>query len=190
MSRSAGVRVPGGLLWNFIQFQLGWFALVLSAGAGVPLLGMAATVMLVLVHLRWFALEKEFVLLAAVGLIGWMWESLIYTTEFLDYPNWYANLLVAPPWMALLWVNFAATLNHSLAWLKGQPLMAALLGATGGPLAFWAGAQLGAVHFVDEVWALVILSGGWLVLLPAVVEMSRQLCGERPRNQGEPVVVS
>ena len=42
----------------------------------------------------------------------------------------------------------------------------ALLGVIGGPLAFAAGAAMGAVKFSDPVWSLVIIGAGWAVLLP------------------------
>ena len=43
-----------------------------------------------------------------------------------------------------MWMNFALTLNHAMAWLKGRPVVGLILGAIGGPLAYFAGAKLGA----------------------------------------------
>ena len=52
----------------------------------------------------------------------------------------------APYWMVALWGAFATTLNHSLRWLTRRPVFAALFGAVGGPIAYSAGVQLGALE--------------------------------------------
>lgn len=55
------------------------------------------------------------------------------------------------------------------------------MGAIFGPLAFRAGEQLGAVVFVEPVAAMVALSVGWAVMLPAVVRISERLDGHEPK---------
>ena len=47
--------------------------------------------------------------------------------------------------MVMLWVNFAMTLNVSLGRLRGKYLLAGILGAFGGPMAYYGGAELGAM---------------------------------------------
>jgi len=175
---------------NVVQFQLGWFALVLGVAWGYPVAGMAVACVLLACHLYGYGSRRELVLLAAVGLLGWLWESVLYTLGLLVHPHWPPEVLVAPLWMAVLWLNFASTLNHSLAWLKDQPVLACLFGASGGPLAFWAGAKLGAVSFSDELVALVVLSGAWAVLMPLVMMLSVRLCGgggQAAATVGEPI---
>ena len=156
-------------LLNFALFQVGWFALVLSVPAGIPLAGMAVSLLILAAHLRWLSVPGEWLLIAMIGACGWMWESLLYVLGIVDHLHGYSLALVSPPWMAMLWMNFAITLNHSLSWLKGQWLYAVLLGATGGPLAFWAGARLGAIGFGDELTAMAVLSLAWALLSPAAV---------------------
>jgi len=159
-------------LWNFIQFQVGWFAVVLGAAAGYPWWGAAAALALLVVHL-WLAadpwLEGAFLLL--VGLLGWLWESLVFGAGLVQYPGYGA--VMAPLWMAALWMNFASTLDYSLAWMQGKPVLAAVFGGVGGPLAFVAGEQLGAIVLVDRVLSLGVIGAGWLVVTPLLLRAAQ-----------------
>jgi hypothetical protein len=76
----------------------------------------------------------------------------------------------APVWIIALWMSFALTLNHSLAWLKSHPALAALLGAIGAPLAYWAAARgWGALAFAAQpALALGMLAVAWAILAPAL----------------------
>ncbi len=169
-------------LWNFIQFQVGWFALVLSAAAGDPRWGGGVMVVLVIIHLL---LERqplvEGSLLLVIAIVGWCWETLVQTTGWLQFAgyagdgvvaSWLAPLKPAPWWMALLWVNFATTLDYSLAWLRSRKWQAALAGAVGGPLAFVAGEELGAVRLLHQPEIFVLLAMGWLAITPAVLTLA------------------
>jgi len=165
-------------LWNFVQFQICWFALVLSAANVMPWLGVAITGALLACHLRWFAKSREWLLLLAVGLLGWFWESLLQVSGLMIYSSEQQSLSLAPLWIAMLWLNFAATLNHSMAWLKGQWFYSLLLGASGAPLAFWAGVKLGAASFGDELVALIVISLGWALILPLIVHWAVIINGD------------
>jgi hypothetical protein len=54
-------------------------------------------------------------------------------------------LPIVPPWITALWIGFATLPRFSLAWLRGKPWLAALLGGVAGPLSYLAGVRLGAV---------------------------------------------
>ena len=72
----------------------------------------------------------------------------------------------SPPWLIALWLNLAAALNFSLAWLKGRHLLAAAFGAVGGPLAYYGGAKLGGVVTMPGGWDLLALAAGWAAMTP------------------------
>ena len=80
---------------------------------------------------------------------------------------WPAGL--APYWMLSLWIVFATTLNHSLRWLMNRPVAAALAGAIGGPLAYLAGAKLGALSIVTPAVTLPFIALLWT---PAMITLS------------------
>ncbi len=169
-----GWRLPSALkLWNFFQFQVGWFALVLGAAQGYPWLGAAVALALLAVNLRLDSLPwREGSLLLAVGFVGWLWESLLHGAGLVRFnPGAGPHLFgwMAPLWMAVLWMNFASTLNVSLAWLQGRHRLAALCGAVGGPLAFFAGEKLGAITLVEGWLTLGVLGLAWLLFTPLLL---------------------
>jgi apolipoprotein D and lipocalin family protein len=63
--------------------------------------------------------------------------------------------------MLSLWAAFATTLNHSLRWVVHRPMVATLLGAIGGPLAYLAGAKLGALQLASLQTALPLIGVAW-----------------------------
>jgi len=75
-----------------------------------------------------------------------------------------------PFWLLVIWLALAILPHHSLAWLKSRVLLSAILGAIGGPLAYWAGVRLGVAHFNWSLPAsLGILAVIWALLWPAVM---------------------
>jgi sigma54-dependent transcription regulator len=75
--------------------------------------------------------------------------------------------------MVALWLNFAATLNVSLAWLRGHYALAAAFGAVGGPLAYYGGAKMGATEVLPSQGGLLVLAIGWGVMTPVLVWLAR-----------------
>jgi hypothetical protein len=71
-----------------------------------------------------------------------------------------------------MWALLATTLNVSMRWLHGRPWSAAAFGALGGPLAYWAGARLGAVEIPDVAAALTAQAIGWAVMMPALMALA------------------
>jgi len=170
--------LPGQSLLNFILFQLGWFACVLGAATRQPLLGFGSAFLIIGWHL-WRAPHpaREGTLLLLAMLIGAIWDSLLVWLGLLQYP---AGMLLpgtAPYWIVAMWALFASTLNLSLRWLKRYRLLPILLGASAGPLAYFAGSRLGALSFTQPVPALIVLALGWAVLTPMLLRLSIRFDG-------------
>lgn len=90
----------------------------------------------------------------------------------------------APLWILTLWASFAMTINHSLGALRGRPVLAAILGGFGAPLAYL-GAQRGwgAVHFMPPAWrGLSWLSAAWILALVMLTQLGRRLTQDRPQR--------
>lgn len=68
-------------------------------------------------------------------------------------------------WLLPLWAGFGAGLGTMMPFLRGRPSLAAVLGALGGPVAYAAGARLGAVTVPEPLWGYGILSVLWAVAL-------------------------
>lgn len=155
------------ILVNLIAFQIAWFASVLGGANALPWLGVIVTAVVVAVHLYQSARPgPEALMLLIVGIIGTFWDSLLVRLGFLAYPSGMLAPWLAPVWIIAMWVAFATTLNVSLAWLRKNWYLACVLGALGGPLAYYAGYRLGGVEFPDTLVALSVLAAGWFFLMP------------------------
>jgi hypothetical protein len=155
---------------NLVLFKLGWFACVVFAAAGEPLLATFAVAVVVAMHLATVPVAiKEFILLAAAGLIGMAWESLLLYAGVVSYPGYATGAALAPHWIVAMWVLFATTLNHGFSWAKRSWVIASIAGLAGGPLAFFGGANLGAVEFSNTLLAMVVIGIGWAILLPMLM---------------------
>jgi hypothetical protein len=168
------------LFLNFAAFQLGWFACVLGGANQMPWLGTLVAVLIVSWHLSLAPRPgREFTLLAAVGALGALWDSLLVATGWLDYPSGTLLNNTAPHWIVAMWVLFASTLNVSLRWLRGRWMLGTVLGAVAGPLAYYAGAKLGGVVIVEPVFALTALALGWAAFVPLLIRLSTRFDGMR-----------
>ncbi len=155
---------------NLVLFKAGWVACVLLAARGMPELATIAVALVVTTHLGGVAVPvKEALFLACAALLGLAWESLVQASGLLHYPTSTTASILAPHWIVAMWVLFATTVNHGFSWIKRNWMLSALMGLIGGPMAFLAGAGMGAVTFNNTVLAVAVIGVGWMVLLPLLV---------------------
>jgi hypothetical protein len=161
------------VLVNLAVFKVAWTAVVISAAAGAPVIGGIAVAVAVGIHL-WSNEnpDNEIRLLFVAAAIGFAWESVLVLAGLLEYSSgiWVSGL--APYWIVAMWVLFATTLNVGMRWLRRSTAIAAVAGAIGGPLAFFAGASIGAVELVSPAIALIAIGIGWAVMLPLLVKLA------------------
>lgn len=166
---------------NYILFQAGWFACVLGAGNGIPMLGPMVVAIAVLVHLGQAGQpRREAALILVCAALGLVFDSLLLATGWIGYPNgsWVPGF--APYWIVALWVIFGTTLNLSMSWMHGRSWLAFLMGVIGGPLSYLAGQKLGAINLVDTIGALSALAIGWGLMMPVLVKLSLRFNGFQP----------
>ena len=163
---------------NFVLFQAGWL-LTVTSGAGTWYM----TGPLFAIGVVWWHLEKakkpgiEGLLLFLICIVGFSLDSVLVSAGVLQFQNGQIYSFLAPVWMLALWLLFGTTLNVSLRWLKGRPGLAALFGAVGGPLAYFAGEKLGAVIIPDAVTAALALAVCWSALMPVLMLLSKRFDG-------------
>ncbi len=169
---------------NLVMFQVAWVLCVVAGAQNQPLLALLAVTAATGVHLvRAPRPLPEWLLLLLAAWFGALWDGLLASFGWLLYPSGqFANWL-APHWIIGLWMLFATLLNISLRWLKGHYVLAAGLGAIGGPLAFVVGGELGAVSFPDPLVAISAIAVGWFFATPFLVWLATRLDGYRPLPQ-------
>jgi hypothetical protein len=158
-------------LANLIAFYVVWVATALGAARGAPWLGPVAVAAWLTLHLRACGPHRgaELRLLATAGVMGYATDSILVLAGLIEFPPQARLGAPATVWMVGLWLAFAATLRHAFGWLRGRLALAAALGTVGGPLAYWAGARMGALTLASAaplwlavVWALATPALAWL----------------------------
>lgn len=164
------------MLVNLIGFQIGWFACVLGAAYGYPLLGPLVALPVLGLHLlRQTDRATEITLILAATVIGSIYDQTLLSLGLVGYNTGIWNAAWLPIWMITLWVLFATTLNVSLKWMHGSYALASLLGFIGGPLAYWGGEKLGAMQWLQPLELLIALAVGWSILMPILVRLAAHI---------------
>jgi len=166
---------------NLALYQVGWFACVLGAGAGRPWTGAGLALVLVVVHLALVRDRRnELKLVLAAGFLGLAVDSLQLNAGLFTYTGGTPIAGLAPPWIVVLWLQFATLLHFGLRWLSRRHLLASALGFVGGPLSFFAGERAGAIEFAS-VSAYAALASVWAMAMPILVWLADRL---RPQDAG------
>jgi hypothetical protein len=160
---------------NFVAFQVGWFACVLGAARGWPLVG-PLVALAILAPMAWTAPSpRGFLLLLASGaLVGLCWDSALSAVGLMQF-NGGRLAPLAPLWIVALWMLFASTCNRSLRWLQASLPLAIGLAVVAAPLSYLAGARLGALQLPRPTAGLVAQALGWAVILPLLLRLARHL---------------
>ncbi|CRL98417.1 DUF2878 domain-containing protein [Pseudomonas marginalis] len=128
-------------LANAVLFQCGWFACVLGGDSPWLLVGLAVLV----IHLLWISKGAgDATLIISVTLAGTLLDTVLRALGVFKF-NEPGPLI--PFWLMLLWALLATTLRHCLAWSARPWWRAALMGALGGPMSYYAGSHLAGVQF-------------------------------------------
>ncbi len=146
------------MLLNILIYQATWLLCVLGETRG-------AVLALPLLGLHLFLSEKRkadlqiMVMFLAAGLII---DGTLSGVGFFSFAQ---PATPIPFWLAVIWLALAILPHNSLAWLKERPLLSALFGAIGGPLAYWAGVRLGVADFNWPLLpSLLLLAVVWAIL--------------------------
>jgi Protein of unknown function (DUF2878) len=156
-------------LCNIGAYQVAWFACVLGAANDLAWAGAAVALFVAAAHVTLTGrVGAELKLIAAATAIGLLVDSALARTGQIEFVAGVWAEGWAPYWMLALWAAFATTLNHSLRWVMGRPIVAAILGAAGGPLAYFAGTRLGALEMPTPEMALPLIAAAWAAAMWAL----------------------
>ena len=166
--------------FNALGFQSAWWLTVLGIVMGYPFLGpLVMTLYLVADHISLAKPKSETLLILSAMAAGTIADTLFKATGFLSYVGGYSFApFLAPLWITTMWGGFAATLNHSLGWLKNRMPLAFVMGAVFGPLSYMAGAKFDAIIFNQSTTVTVIILGlFWGFAIPGLVKLYAWLEG-------------
>ncbi len=172
-------------LLNFGLFQIVWLAAALGAGRGIPWLGVLVAALALTIHFRVVATDaaEEARFVFAAALIGALVDTLQALAGVFSFHHGAWLPWLCPPWLFALWLAFASTLRHSLGWLRGRYVTAALFAAAGGPLAYYAGHRFGAMAMpADVLPSLAVMAVVWALLMPALLWLSGVLTQLKARR--------
>ena len=166
------------LVINALAFQAVWFAFVAGAAHGWWWVGFAVLVPFAawqVARSQWP--RADLVLVAVAGALGFACDSLFAWSGLLEYATPLPWRGVAPAWIVGLWIGFALTLNHSLAFLKRRLLVATVLGALSGPFAYWIADRAWSAIAIAEpaTRTLLALAVAWGVLTPLLLAIATRL---------------
>jgi len=159
------------LIINFLMFHTCWLATAFGAAHDVPWLGPAFVVPAIALHL--FLIKqsvRELILLLIVALLGYGHDTIHFIFGNLDFHSHLVFGYLPPVWLFFQWLIFATLLRISLAWMKDRWMITSVVGAVGGPLAYWAASELDSLLLPGyPLFDLGFMMISWAILMPFVV---------------------
>lgn len=157
---------------NIVGLTAGWWACILGASGGWVWFGPAVVAVHLALHVRGSQDRKSTAtFLALATAVGLILDSALSAAGLLFFTAPNPVVWISPLWMVALWPNFATSLNVSLEFLQEGLILSALIGAIGGPFAYWGGSQLGAIQMVPN--ALVWIAIEWAIATPLLAFLAR-----------------
>lgn len=161
---------------NFVLFQAGWFAVVLSVANQLELVAILVVAGILVTHI-YNVKDRvaEFMLISVAALTGFIVDSLLIASGVFQTSGNLGFNNMAPLWLIMLWMLFSITINHSLSWLQQKYLLAAVLGFVFAPLAYFAGNRFDVLSFppgFSTYSALFIIAVAWAVVTPLLIYIS------------------
>lgn len=156
------------ILFNLVGFNIAWFGLVFIGNLFIPV-----AIMLFIAQLWFFqATKNEILLIFLVAIAGIGVDyALVFSGVFI-FPDTHG----IPLWLITLWVVFAGTIRHSLAFLRNSKLLQLFVGAIFAPLSYIAGAKLSVVYLVPSMtMSYLLLASLWAPLMIVFFTLSRWL---------------
>jgi Protein of unknown function (DUF2878) len=155
--------------WNFVLFQLGWFACILGAANQRVFWAVIGSLVIIAFHVWSSPSPKtEISLLLKALFLGVFVDTLIVHLGLINFKDSWPSKYLSPVWMWTLWVLFATTINGSMSWLRGRPKLSILLGSICGPMSYEAGIRLGAGEWGPggQLPGLIVLALIWGMVIP------------------------
>jgi|GEM_PF-231668 len=162
------------IAFNALAFQAAWWACVIGVMQGMPLAGPLAMMLFLLINHLWISRNsEELQMVLAVGIFGTAIDTMLFGGGLIRYEGGYGSALIAPLWISAMWMGFAATIHHALAWMKKSVWLGFSMGAVFGPLSYWTGHNFGVLNFEQPLLStLTVLALIWGLTIPLLYKLS------------------
>lgn len=148
-----------------LGFELCWFALVFwQSWALLP-------VLLYWLYGCWQLSKAQRSAVLFILLAGVVMDTMLVHFNVMQF----SDSRFMPIWFVLLWAVFALAVVEFMAKVLSRPWLAAILGASGGPLSYWGGAALsgGVLQFPLQIYSAMVLVAVW-ALFAVLLGVSRR----------------
>lgn len=164
-------------IFELAGFQIVWLASALGAAQGSSVPGVITALVFVALQL---VIERSARMLLSGGIaaiVGVGLETLLARSGLVAYAAPWPGPGIAPLWIMTLWLAYGTTMASTVRLLGARPfLKATALGAVFGPLAYMAGARIGALSLSDPLlWTCAVLALAWAIVLPILVAIDGYL---------------
>jgi hypothetical protein len=159
---------------DFVAFQLGWFACVGGAAAGMAWLGPLWCLGALAVRLRsaeTHRLRARLVMMSvAVGVVlDTLWAALGWVVYSAPEP---LGASIAPVWIIALWALFGLELDASLRWMRARPSVAGVASAVFAPISYMGAERLGAATLPEpKAVTFAALALAWGLAVPLIARV-------------------
>ena len=168
-------------------FKVVWLSTVLGAAAGNVWLGPLALLAFAAMQMFFSPSRGREVRVLATGLaMGLIMETVVVRAGWISYAPGWPDSVLAPAWILALWGSFSLMSIDGLAWLRGRRALAAVLGATGGPFAYYGGIILGAGSGAELAF-YVTVGIFYAAATPLLVELGGSSDGGRAAPGGRKI---
>ena len=165
------------LILNALGFNVVWFAWALGVPVNQLIVPAFLSILLIGWHLKTSHCAKHDLQLIAISLAtGLVFDTALQLLNLAQFAATNSKPLegLQPWWMAFMWMAFACTLNHSMAWLgRLRWFLSALVSGVFGYLSYAGAAKLGGLQIASGYAPIVVLFGFWALFLPLVQRIKR-----------------
>ncbi len=160
------------MLMNFVYFQVLWFGNILLGNVFVPV-----SIVILLLHLKQsLNYENDLIIMSVCGLGGFLLDSALIHFGVMEFNHGQISSFFIPPWLIMIWLGFAMTLNHSMHYFQQKPLWAFIGGGIAGPLSYLAGARLGAIEVpLGYMTTFIVFACIWAPLFYLLTRWAKSL---------------
>lgn len=168
MTKDSKHPISRKLFWltNIVLFQLVWWLLVLKGNNAL----VVACAIIGLQILISPAKKNDLLLTTILAPLGILLDYCLTLSGVFSFNDW-------PWWLAILWIMFILTFNHSLSPIRLLPLsLQSLLGAIFGTISYYSGSVLNAVDLpLGNMLTIGILLLIWSLFFPFMIFLANKL---------------